>query len=107
MVRAFIAGLALALCSFGSAQATTPNDSQVGWTTPFCSDNVSATFTGYCMGPASRLDLTIHAFQLRRMGDQVLVTIAQNPQAFDFASVTANTDIGQYASALQIPYGTY
>jgi hypothetical protein len=106
MVRAFLASVALLVCG-GVAHATTPNDSQVGWNTAMCSDNVSATFSGYCMGPASRLDITIHAFQLRRLSDQVMVTVASGSQTFDFASVSANTDIGAYASSLQVPYGTY
>lgn len=107
MLRTSITGAALFLLGAAAAHATEPTDAQVGWSTLLCADNTDATFTGYCMGPASRLNITIHAFQLRRANDQQMVTIAANSRTFDFASVAANSELGQYASALQIPYGTY
>lgn len=106
MFRAFIAAFALFISNAALAAAQ-PTDADVGWETMLCSDNSNPAFTGYCMGPATRLEITIFAFQLRRSSDQQMVTIASGAQTFNFASVSANTEIGQFASSLQIPYGTY
>lgn len=86
MFRAFIAAFAL-LIGNATLAAAQPTDSQVNWETMLCSDNPSAAFTGYCMGPATRLEITIYEFQLRRSSDQQMVTIASGAQTFNFASV--------------------
>jgi hypothetical protein len=107
MVRALFASLALIAASAAAPVYAAPTDADVGWETMLCDDNPDANFTGYCMGPASRIEITLHAFQLRDATTQQMVTIASATRTFDFASVAANSDIGEYASALQIPYGTY
>lgn len=107
MKRVLFAVIALLGAGFSQQANAQPTDAEVNWSTLLCSDNVDANFSGYCMGPAGRLEITLHAFQLRDSQTQQMVTIASATQTFDFASVAANTDIGAYASSLQIPYGAY
>ena len=109
MRRAIIALAAFAATATSALaqSAPYPTDADVGHTLPLCSDNGDPNFTGFCMGPAGRLDITLRAFQLRRAADGAMVTIASGAHTFDFASVAANTDVGQYASTLKIAYGTY
>lgn len=107
MKRIVFAVLASMSFSVGTQAYAQPTDYDVNWSTQLCSDNTNASFSGYCMGPAGQLEITLHAFQLRNAATGQMVTIASATQTFDFAGVAANTDIGAYASALQIPYGAY
>lgn len=105
-----ICAIVLAAAMFSGATgalAAAPGDDVVGWENPTCEQTADPNFTGYCLSPAGRLDITIHAFHLRSAETGELVTIASATRTFDFASVSANTEIGDYASELQIPYGTY
>lgn len=107
MKHALFAVLVVLSLGLGGRADAQPTDAQVNWSTLLCSDNADANFSGYCMGPAGRLEITLHAFQLRNAATGQMVTIASATRTFDFASVAANTDIGAYASSLQIPYGDY
>ena len=74
------------------------------------SEDGGGALNGQCSSAPAKFIQTINAMRLARLNDDNSITFVEmgtTPQAFDFASVTAGADIGNYISGIAIPDGTY
>lgn len=83
-----------------------PEDDSGYWGPPFC-DTQPDDFEGICTATPERFSFTLSQFRLRKMEDKSFVNLASAPQEFDFASASAGSQLGNFASGANVPAGVY
>lgn len=74
------------------------------------SEDGGGALNGQCTTVPTKFIQTMNSMRLVRLNDDnttTFVEVGSDDQAFDFASVTAGADVGNYLAGVEIPEGTY